>query len=214
MPNNELCEIAIILDRSGSMASIKEDMEGGFKTFMEEQRLVPSPCVVSLYQFDNDMNVVFEERPLADVADLVLAPRGGTALYDAMGQVIVMMGERLAKKPEQERPGKVVVLVITDGQENASKEYAAASVKNMVTEQREKYNWQFAFLGANIDSFDVGGHLGVAATSTANYEANARGVRQGYQVSGQAVRSYRSGRGASGQSVHGVDFTSEEEKKP
>ena len=134
---------------------------------------------------------VYEERPLSEAA-LKLEPRGSTALLDAMGKAIALIGSRLKTKPESERPGKVVVLVITDGHENASREWKREDVKKAVEHQREKYNWQFAFLGANIDSFAEAGALGIARGTTANYEANTKGVAHAYDLVGQGMRVYRS----------------------
>lgn len=209
MPNAQLCELAVVLDRSGSMQSIKADMEGGFATFIAEQRKDPSPCVVSLYQFDSVFNVVYEERPLSE-ATLELVPRGSTALLDALGKTIAMVGERLRAKPESERPGKVVVLVITDGYENASHEWSRARVKLAVEHQREKYNWQFAFLGANIDSFAEARSLGVAPQATMNYESNTKGVARAYRAVGMALNAYR---GADSSACMSFDASRDEDKK-
>lgn len=205
MPNAQLCELAVVLDRSGSMQSIKSDMEGGFARFMEEQRKLDLPCVVSLYQFDSEFEVVYEERPL-DKASLELVPRGSTALLDAMGRSITLIGERLKRKPEHERPGKVVVLVITDGQENASREWKRDQVKAAVEHQREKYDWQFAFLGANIDAFAEAQSLGVPTRGAAKYQANTQGVSHAYNLASAGLSSYRRGYGAGGQSVETFDL--------
>lgn len=192
MPNPNLCEIAILLDRSGSMASICEDMEGGFKTFIEEQRKIPDPCVVSLYQFDSIYEEVFVEKPLSEVTTLGLVPRSATALLDAMGRMIVSMGVRLAAKPEEKRPGKVIVLVITDGQENASREFTRDKIKSMVETQTNVYNWQFAFLGANMDAFDEASSIGISGAAVMNYVADAQGVQNMYSGTSSAVQNYRS----------------------
>lgn len=192
MPNPKLTEIAIILDRSGSMGSIKSAMVDGFEKFMSDQRQIPDPCTVSLYQFDNIVETVYEEKPISDVMTLDLHPRDWTALYDAMGYAINAIGRRLAAKPEDKRPGKVIVLVVTDGLENCSKEFTQPRIAELVTQQREKYNWQFAFLGANIDSFAVGKAVGVAPAATSNFEASKSGVNHMYNLVGASVMSYRS----------------------
>ncbi len=178
MPNHELTEIAVILDRSGSMSSIRADMIGGFDAFIEAQRAEPGQAVVSLYQFDTLYECLFEERPIAQVPSLNLQPRASTALLDAMGSTITSIGARLDRKPESERPGRVVVLTITDGQENASREFTHAQVRKMVEHQTERYGWQFAFLGANIDSFAVARSMGYTNMSAVmNYQASSEGVR-------------------------------------
>ena len=212
MPNAQLCELAVILDRSGSMASIKRDMEGGFATFIAEQSKDPSPCVVSLYQFDSTFETSYEERPLS-AASLELVPRGSTALLDAMGKAITLIGERLKAKPESERPGKVVVLVITDGQENASREWRREAVKAAVEHQREKYNWQFAFLGANLDSFSEAMSIGMRKAAAANFQASAQGVSSGYGLLSSSLRDYRRGYGAGGQACQSFNLTPEDEEK-
>lgn len=194
MTDQNLTEIAIILDRSGSMETIREDMVGGYKTFMDAQAAVPGKCVVSLYQFDGTFDVVYEAQPIMDVPRLDLDPRGSTALHDACGKAVTRIGKRLRKLPDHARPSKVVVLVITDGHENASTEFTAYEVRAMFRHQTEKYGWQFVYLGANVDAFHEASQIG-AATSM-NYQANPRGVARGYGVMGQAVASYRSSRDA------------------
>lgn len=191
MPNMNLTEIAVILDRSGSMGKIREDMEGGFASFMAEQRRLGGACVVSLYQFDEHFERVYEERPIEQVYTLSLVPRGWTALLDAVGNTIDLVGQRLARKSEPMRPGKVVVLVITDGEENQSRKFSRHEIAQKVAHQRQEYRWQFAFLGANIDSFAEAGRLGMNLRSTANYTADREGVRGMYSSVSAAVSEYR-----------------------
>lgn len=189
MPDKNKTEIAIILDRSGSMAAIMDDMEGGFKTFIEEQKAVPGEAVVSLYQFDDHFEVCFEERPLAEVTELGLKPRGMTALLDAVGKAITLIGERLAAKPEEERPGGVVVLIITDGFENASDEFGKPQILEMVKRQSETYKWQFAYLGADASTFDEAASIGVACAAI--FDLTPKGVQQMYGSTSRGVASYR-----------------------
>jgi len=207
MPNDKLCEIAFLLDRSGSMESIRTDMVGGFNSFIAEQRKIPDPCVVSLYQFDDKFDVVFQEKPLADIGSLELVPRGNTALYDAMGKAITMMGERLAAKPDAERPGKIIFMTITDGQNNASREWSVQMVKDKIKTQSEQYNWQFAFLGANIDSHAQAGDLGIKGAAVMDYVATSAGVARAYNLASSGTSDYRMGGGQS------LSFTPEQEKK-
>jgi uncharacterized protein YegL len=212
MPNDKLCEIAFLLDRSGSMESIRTDMIGGFKNFIDEQRKIPDPCVVTLYHFDTEFEVVYQEKPLAEVDALKLAPRGSTALYDAMGKAITMMGERLEAKPDAERPGKIIFMTITDGQENASREYNIQMVREKIKTQSEKYNWQFAFLGANIDSHAVAGNMGIQGAAVMDYIADSHGVARAYGIASSGTSDFRRGRGAGGQTVNSLNFTPEPEK--
>lgn len=195
MPNQNLTEIAVIMDRSGSMSSIREAMEKGFSKMIEEQKLIPDPCHVSLYQFDDKFDVVFEENKLEDVNGIVLVPRGHTALLDACGKAITLIGERLAKKKDEERPGKVVVMIITDGAENASKEYTRKQISEKIQHQQKHYNWQFAFLGANVDSFAEAQAIGFTSDAAVmDFSANERGVNMVYDGMSSGLSSYRKSR--------------------
>lgn len=149
-------DITVILDRTGSMAGIAPDMIGGFNSFITEQKKLPGICRVSLLQFDTEaIEWVYQAKDLKDVPDLVLVPRGGTPLWDAVGRGVTESGERLAKLDEASRPGHVLVMVITDGEENSSHEWNADQVKALITEQKDKYKWSFTFLGAGLDKFVV-----------------------------------------------------------
>lgn len=193
MPKKDSCEIIVVLDRSGSMASIKEDMEGGFNTFIDEQRKLPGTATVTLAQFDDEYDIVYQARPLADVPKLQLIPRGWTALLDAVGRTIASVGERLEKTPEGDRPERVLFVVITDGEENRSKEFTNEKVREMVKHQTEKYSWQFVYIGANQDAFASAGAMGIA--QAVNYAASAAGVRGMTANLGNSTRNYRSGQG-------------------
>lgn len=199
MTDQNLTEIAIILDRSGSMEKIREDMIGGYEAFARAQAVLPGRCVASLYQFDHVFDVVYEEVPIGDVPALVLEPRGNTALYDACGRAVTLIGKRLRQKPDHERPSKVVVVVITDGHENASTEFTPWQVKRMFEHQRAKYGWQFVYLGANVDAFHEASLIG--AQGALNFSANLHGVARAYGAVGAAVANYRSTGGAISSSV-------------
>lgn len=192
MTDKNLTEVAIILDRSGSMESIREDMEGGFARFVKDQRKLPGECVLSLYQFDDEYEVVYEEKDIQRVTKLGLVPRGGTALLDAVGRSIVKIGERLAKKSEDERPGGVIVLIITDGHENASREYTKGKVRQMIGEQESKWNWKFIYLSADAKAFDDAVAMGMSHTHVGVYGASAGGTRALYSNLSANVGSYRS----------------------
>ena len=136
MTNPNLTHIAFLLDRSGSMQSIKDDTEGGFNAFIEEQRREAGECRVTLAQFDNEYEEVYRDLPLAEVPPLHLAPRGSTALLDSMGRLITMTGERLAALSDEERPGIVIIGIMTDGHENASNEWTRPAIKSLVERRR------------------------------------------------------------------------------
>lgn len=181
--------IAVILDRSGSMMAIQDDMEGGFAQFVAEQRALPGECTLSLYQFDSEYEVVYEDLPLGDVPALSIVPRGSTALLDAVGRSITRLGKRLAAKPEHERPGAVVVMVITDGEENASRKVKRHVLKKTIEAQQRKYNWRFMYLGADASVFSEAESLGIQAA--ARYSPDTSGVNQLYVASSAAVASFR-----------------------
>lgn len=189
MTDKNKTEIVVVLDRSGSMRSIAADMEGGFKTFVEEQKKLPGECVMSLYRFDNQHEIGFENKPIDQVKSLDLVPGSTTALLDGLGIAITRVGTRLAKMPEDRRPGAVVVLVITDGMENASKEYKRDQILSMVKEQTDKYNWQFVYLGSDPSTFAEARSMGM---SSAQYAANSVGVRDVYASTSKGVGNFRS----------------------
>ena len=169
MTNSNLTHIAFLLDRSGSMQSIKDDTEGGFNAFIAEQRKEPGECRVTLAQFDNEYEEVYRDLPLAEVPALRLVPRGSTALLDSIGRLVTSTGERLAALPEDERPGIVIVGIMTDGHENASREWTHPAVKALIGQQTKTYGWQFLYLGADQDAIEVGSSIGVAAANSMTY---------------------------------------------
>ncbi len=169
MTRADLTHLYFLLDRSGSMQSIKTDTEGGFAAFIDEQRASDGECRVTLAQFDNEYDVVYSSLPVADVPPLDLQPRGSTALLDAMGRLITTAGAELTALPEDDRPGTVVVAVMTDGYENSSHEWTHPAVKALVEQQTHDYSWQFLYMGADQDAIEVGASLGVAAAHSVTY---------------------------------------------
>ncbi len=169
MTNPNLTHLYFLLDRSGSMQSIKDDTEGGFDAFIAEQRTQPGDCRVTLAQFDDRYEEVYRDVPVADVPPLRLSPRGSTALLDSIGRLLGEAGERLAALPEHERPGVVIVGIMTDGHENASHELTHAQVKAMIERQTAEYSWQFLYMGADQDAIEVGSSIGVAAANSMTY---------------------------------------------
>ncbi|NUO33768.1 MAG: VWA domain-containing protein [Dermatophilaceae bacterium] len=169
MTDPNLTHLYFLLDRSGSMQSIKDDTEGGFNAFIEEQRSQSGQCRVTLAQFDDQYEEVYRDRPVAEVPPLQLAPRGSTALLDSIGRLVGEAGQRLATLLEHERPGVVVVGIMTDGHENASRELTHPQVKAMIERQTKDYGWQFLYMGADQDAIEVGSSIGVAATNSMTY---------------------------------------------
>lgn len=185
--------IAIILDRSGSMSSVRESTVTGFNAFIKKQREVPGDVTVKLVQFDDYCDVVFD-KPLSEVPELTQAnfvPRGSTALYDAQGKTIVALGEELSTLSENERPSKVIVMTLTDGQENASKEYRLATIASMIKDQQEKYSWDFVFLGANQDAILTAKSMNIRPQSSLTYSASPQGMMRSMAMASNYVNSSR-----------------------
>lgn len=200
--------IGLILDRSGSMQRIKTDMEEALNTFIEEQKKVPGRCDVALVQFDDRIENVFLHKPIHAVERIHLEPRNLTALHDAMGKTINTLGEHFSRLPEDQRPEKVLIVTITDGLENHSREFDKTHIKEMVERQTNKYGWQFTFIGANQDAVLTGADLGVAKGSGLTYGANYAGTRAVAQSLSSATTRFRSA--AAGASF---GYTEEEQKE-
>lgn len=190
-------ELVVILDRSGSMSGIANDMKGGFDKLIDEQNAQPGTCAVTLVQFDGGVvDVVYEEKPVNKVPKLVLVPRGSTNLLDAVGETIDRIGQRLAETPESQRPEKVVVLIITDGEENASREYTRGMVRKRIEHQEKEYGWQFMYLGANVDAFHESAKIGMSAINTVQYKADSASIGKTFGYMSDSLRSYRAGASA------------------
>ena len=185
-------DISFILDRSGSMSSIKSDTEGGFNTFLAEQKKVDGECTVNLYQFDSHYEVVYENIPVADAPELLLTPRGNTALLDAIGRTVEGRGAYYATLAEDQRPEHVIMVIMTDGEENASKEYTLDMIKSMLEHQQDAYHWQVIYLGANQDAIKVGAQMGIQKDSTMSYATSAAGVGSSYASVSNSVSLVRS----------------------
>jgi uncharacterized protein YegL len=165
----DLADITLVIDRSGSMQGIRSDAEGGVNAFIEKQTREPGEALLTLVQFDTEYEFVHRGIPVQQVPRYELSPRGQTALLDAIGRAINETGQRLAAMNEQDRPGVVIFVVMTDGRENASHEFTKSEVKQMIELQQAKYNWHFTFLGADQDAFAEAGGLGIDAAGVANF---------------------------------------------
>lgn len=176
MTDNTKTLIAALLDRSGSMGSIATDMRGGFDSYIAKEREQAGTTLVTLAQFDDRYEVVYTDRPVQTVPSLTLEPRGMTALLDSIGRFITEVGVGLAALPEDQRPGDVTVLVMTDGHENASAEWTGEAVRALIAQQETVYGWDFVFLGANMDAVEVGVNLGFAPGKSLTYDADAEAV--------------------------------------
>src|ERR1043166_9365926 len=189
-----LTELAIILDRSGSMSSVAKDVEGGFDKFIADQHATPNgECKVSLTQFDSlEVTTLYSGKPLADVPKLVLEPRGNTPLLDAVSKMVSALKERIEREAVPADGRRVLVLIITDGQENASREYTKAQIKTLVEGQRAA-GWDFMYLGANVDAFAEAGSMGIALSSSSPYAATPTGIAHSFSAVSSRMASYRAG---------------------
>lgn len=189
------CDITFILDRSGSMSSIRNDTIGGFNSFVDEQKKVAGEATVTLVQFDDRYQIDYALVPINDVKRLTtetFVPRGSTAMNDAIGRTIISTGDRLAAMPESERPEKVIFVIMTDGEENCSKIYNRQQVKDMVEHQKSKYSWDFVFLGANIDAEAVGKTFGIYEGCSMTYGATSVGTQYAFTTMSKGLAAHRS----------------------
>jgi uncharacterized protein YegL len=198
--------LVLVVDRSGSMESIRQDMEGGIRTLLEEQAAEPGTCLVTLVQFDNEYEMVAEGVPAAELEPYRLQPRGATALLDAIGRTIGHVKEQLDGLDAAQRPGQVLVAVITDGLENASQEWSRMQVMDSV-QARVGEGWNFTFLGANQDAIQAGGDLGVAPTSSLTYEPSTAGTRAAFSSMSASMGRRRRGESRS------LEYTDDERKR-
>ena len=163
-----LTELVFILDRSGSMAGLEQDTIGGFNAMIEKQRKEPGEAVISTVLFDNETEVIHDRISLDKVPALTEKEyyvRGCTALLDAVGGAIHHIGNVHKYAREEDRPEKALFVITTDGMENASRRYTYDKVKAMIERQREKYGWEFLFLGANIDAAREAARFGIVPTA-------------------------------------------------
>lgn len=194
MTKENFTSINVIVDASGSMAGLTTDTIGNFNTFLKEQKAFPGEAVFTLCTFNTDYRLVHDFVKIAGVPDLdkdTYRPNGGTALLDAMGTTIDSVGRKLAAMPEEERPSKVIFLIITDGHENSSHHYFAPQIRQMVEHQKDVYSWEFVFMGANIDAIASGTALGISAQNTLNYAPTAAGTHQLYRSISENMSTYR-----------------------
>ena len=189
-----LTELVFILDRSGSMAGLEGDTIGGFNAMIEKQRGEPGEAVISTVLFDNETEVIHDRVSLDRVPALTEKEydvRGCTALLDAVGRAIHHIGNVHKYAREEDRPEKTLFVITTDGMENASRRYTYDKVKSMIERQRERYGWEFLFLGANIDAAREAARFGIRADCAADYHADSMGTEAVYESVCEAVCQVR-----------------------
>lgn len=189
-----LTEIVFILDRSGSMGGLESDTIGGYNEMLKKQKQLEGEALVSTVLFDEQFEVLHNRIPIAQVrsiTDREYFVRGGTALLDAIGRSITKIGTIQKNTPEEEKDEKVIFIITTDGMENSSREYSADHVKLMIERQKEKFGWEFLFLGANIDAVETAEKIGISANHAVNYHADSKGTRLNYATVGKAISQFR-----------------------
>jgi hypothetical protein len=192
--NKNLTEIAYILDRSGSMQAMVEPAIAGFNQFLREQIDAPGSARLTLVLFDNEYLVPCDGLPIEEVVDLdttTYVPRGSTALLDAIGRTINELGARLAAIPESARPGQVIIAIFTDGYENASRQFDLHKINDLITHQRENYNWQFLFLAANQDAIATAAQMGIGPQFSSAVQHSRAGVRSSSSSLSRKMRAMR-----------------------
>lgn len=191
--NENLTEVVFLLDRSGSMAGLESDTIGGFNGFVKRQCEAEGETVLTTVLFDDEYEVLWQGVDANEVklTDKEYYVRGCTALLDAVGKTIAEVGQRLSRTPEEKKPGKVIFVITTDGMENASSEFTYRKVKELIQHQRDKYSWEFIFMGANIDAVQEADNLGISAENAYDFEATDTGVEKMYVRMCEAVSEMR-----------------------
>ena len=190
-----LTEMVFILDRSGSMAGLEEDTIGGFNSMIERQKKEPGDALVSTVLFANESTVIHDRvdiRKVEPMTERQYCVGGCTALIDAIGQAIHHIGNVHKYAREEDVPENTIFVITTDGMENASHRYSSDEVKRMVNRQKEKYGWEFLFLGANIDAVETAARFGISEDRAVRYHNDARGQQLNYESVSEAVRCVRS----------------------
>jgi len=186
--------ILIVLDASGSMSSIQDDIKGSFNEFLKKQREEPGKTVFDLYQFSDTPKRIVRSADLSQFHDDLMAKydcSGCTALNDAVCTAIDTVGREFADMPEPERPGHVLCVIITDGMENASREFSAKDVKDRIRHQQDVYSWDFQFLVADQDAFAAGEALGIDRECCMNFSHDFAGVNMLYDRMDDCLNTIR-----------------------
>ena len=189
-----LTELVMILDRSGSMHGLESDTIGGYNSMLRRQRETEGEVLVSTVLFNSRSEVLYDRVPLKDMPQMTekeYVTGGCTALLDAVGGAIHHIGNVHKYAREEDRPEKTIFVITTDGMENASRQYSYDRIKEMVERQKEKYGWEFLFLGANIDAIRTAGRFGISADRAANYNSDHEGTVLNYEVLAETVSVMR-----------------------
>ena len=194
--NKNLTELVFILDRSGSMAGLESDTIGGFNTLIEKQKKEAGEAFVSVVLFDSECEVIYDRvdlKKIEPMTDRQYYVRGCTALLDAVGGAVKHIANVHEYAREEDKPGRTLFVITTDGLENASRRWSAEEVKRLVKRQQEEYGWEFLFLGANIDAVTTASHFGIRADRAVRYNSDHTGTALNYEIVSEAVCRVRAG---------------------
>ncbi|HBT59917.1 MAG TPA: hypothetical protein DEA45_03725 [Acholeplasmataceae bacterium] len=190
----DLVELVFILDRSGSMAGLEKDTIGGFNSMIKRQKETKGQALVTTVLFDDHYELIHQRKQISNVNDMTTNEyfvRGTTALLDAIGRSITQTIACHKKLKNDEIPEKTVVVITTDGMENASREYSSTKIKQMIEFQKEKYQWEFIFLGANMDALNTAKDFGISEDRVANYHADEEGTELNFRVIAETISELR-----------------------
>ena len=193
--NTNLTEIVIIIDKSGSMGHLSNDVVGGINTFIQEQKKLEGDVNLSMILFDGNIEHKYDRIKLSEVNELTSSeyrPCGSTSLYDAIGFATSHIGSKLNDAPENDRPSKVLFAIMTDGEDNTSKEYTAQKIKEIIDHQTSKYSWEFVFMAANINVAQAADMIGIRNENSFAFASNSTGMRGAYDTLSSYTTSYRS----------------------
>ncbi len=214
---NKDTELVFILDKSGSMSGLEKDTIGGFNALLEKQKGQEGLARVSTVLFDHRYTLLHDRLPIEGVAHLTkdeYEPEGTTALLDAVGRTIDSLLDKLKERKNEERPS-VLFVIITDGEENASRDYSLERVREKLEFCQKSEGWEFLYLGANVDAFRAASNIGISKTRTARYHADAEGVRVNFEALDRTILSMRSSNAMDGSWKDEIekDFTRREKRK-
>ena len=189
-----LTELVFILDKSGSMSGLEADTIGGYNSMLEKQQAVDGECHITTVLFDNNYELLHDRidiKVVSAITEKEYAVGGSTALLDAIGMTIHKIGNAQKHTADDYRAEKVMFVIITDGEENSSREYSAEKVKMQIERQKAKYGWEFIFLGANIDAVQTAGRFGIGPDRAIDYLADSEGTELNFKVMASAVATFR-----------------------
>ena len=191
---NNITELVFILDRSGSMCGLENDTIGGFNSMIEKQKKAEGEALISTVLFDNTSEVIHDRVSVQNIKPMTdedYTVRGCTALLDAIGGAIHHIGNVHKYARAEDVPEHTMFVITTDGMENASRKYDSEKVKKMIERQKEKYGWEFLFLGANIDAVETARHFGISEDRAVNYHSDSEGTQLNYEVVSEAICAVR-----------------------